>query len=211
MEAIRDIQIHPIKMKHLITIFIIFSLFSCAQNQEKVTVTGADSIELTAESDNNLKEVPVESKAGTQTDSGSCDKTALEFVKLNNKNTRADFFHQLDSVRKAQYPNNDHEPAIFVDLTPKLLDKFLKDLNKDQLVKTGNFDKEYYFKIAPLQFSDSKKCKDKISITFYKETCSFILVIHNEFFAEGCQESSVTYGFQINGDKISDFARNEAG
>lgn len=195
MEAILDIQIHPIKMKHLITIFIIFFSFSCAQNQEKVTVTGADSTEL----------------AGTQIDSGSCDKTALDFVKLTNKNTRSGFFNQLDSARKAQYPNNDHEPAIFVDLTPELLDKFLKDLNKDQLVKTGNFDKEYYFNIAPLQFSDSKKCKDKISITFYKETCSFILVIHNEFFAEGCQESSITYGFEINGDKISDFTRNEAG
>jgi hypothetical protein len=79
------------------------------------------------------------------------------------------------------------------------------------LAKTGNFDKEYYFNIAPLQFSDSKKCKDKISITFYKETCSFILVIHNEFFADWCQESSVTYGFEINGDKISDFRRNVAG
>jgi hypothetical protein len=198
-------------MKHLIFILTIFLLFGCAENQEKVSVAKTDSVGLTPGSGKNVEKVFLESKSGTQTDSGPCDKTALEFLKLNNKNTRADFFHQLDSVRKLQFPNNDQDTAIFVDLTPKLLATFLKDLNKDQLVKTGHFDKGYYFNIAPQQFSDSRKCKDRISINFDRKTCSFYITIYNEFFAEWCQESTVTYGFKIKGDKISGFTRNEAG
>lgn len=147
----------------------------------------------------------------TQIDTISYDKRALEFLKLTNKNIQTDFFHQLDSIRKVQYPKNDQDTAIFVDLTPKLLDKFLRDLNEDEFSKAGNFEKEYNFNIAPPKYTDSKECSDKISITFDKRTCSFRLVIYNEFFAEWCQESIVVYGFKIKGNKISDFRRNEAG
>lgn len=135
----------------------------------------------------------------------------MDFLKLTDKTIQADFFHKLDSIRKVQYPKNDQDTAIFVDLTPKLMDIFIKDLNKDELNKTGSFEKEYNFNIAPPKYKDSKECIDKISLSFDKETCSFRLVIFNEFFAEWCQESSVFYGFQINGDKILDFGRNEAG
>ena len=124
---------------------------------------------------------------------------------------QADFFRQLDSIRKVQYPKNNLDTSIFVDLTPKLLDRFIKDLNKDELSKTGEFEKEYNFNIAPRQYADSKECKDKISITFDKNTCSFRLVIFNEFFAEWCQESTVIYGFEIDGDKILNLGRNDAG
>jgi len=198
-------------MRHLIIISTIFLLIGCADNQKKETPIASDRLELIPEPDKNLKEEHLESKADTQIDSTSCDKTALDFLKLANKNIQTDFFHQLDSIRKVQYPKNDQETAIFVDLTPKLLDKFLRDLNKDEFSKTGNFEKEYNFNIAPPKYTDSKECKDKISITFDKRTCSFRLVINNEFFAEWCQESTVIYGFKINGNKISDFGRNEAG
>lgn len=135
----------------------------------------------------------------------------MDFLKLEDKTVQADFFHQLDSIRKVQYPKNDQDTAIFVDITPKLLDKFILDLNKDQLYKNDEFEKEYNFNIAPPQYTDSKKCKDRVSVAFDKKTCNFRLIVFNEFFAEWCQESAVIYAFKINGGKILDLVRNEAG
>ena len=197
----------PFKMRHLIIISAVFVLMSCLDNQKKPSPIASDRLELTPGPDKNLKEEHLE----TKTDITACDKTALDFLKLANKNIQTDFFHQLDSIRKVQYPQNDQDKAIFVDLTPALLDRFLRDLNKSEFSKTGKFKKEYYFGIAPPKYTDSKECKDAISITFDKKTCSFLLVIYNEFPEEWCQESSVIYGFKINGNRISDFGRNEAG
>jgi hypothetical protein len=198
-------------VRHLIIISTILFFLGCINNREKETSTATDRLEVLPEPDSNLKEEYLKSKSDDQRDTVSCDKTAMDFLKLSDKTIRADFFHQLDSIRKDHYPKNDQDTAIFVDLTPKLLDKFIKDLNKDQLYKTGEFEKEYNFNIAPPQYTDSKECKDKVSLTFDKKTCSFRLIIFNEFFAEWCQESTVVYAFKINGDKIWDFGRNEAG
>jgi hypothetical protein len=197
-------------MKQQIIIASIFLLTGSTDNQKK-TSTAPDRLELNPKPEKKLKEEHLQSKAGTQMDTISCDNTPLEFLKLMDKHIKAGFFQQLDSIRKVQYSKNDQDTDIFVDLTPKLLDKFLKDLNKDQLAKTGNFEKEYNFNIAPKKYKDSKECKDKISITYDKKYCGFRLVIYNEFFAEWCQESTVVYGFKINGDRIYDFSRNEAG
>ncbi len=140
-----------------------------------------------------------------------CDKTAIDILILLDQKNQADFFHQLDSLRRSQYPDNDQDTAIFFDITPKLLNRFLRDLNKDQLIKTGKFEKVYYFNIAPAGYKDSKKCTDKISLRFSKETCSFHITIFNEFFAEWCQESTVSYIFQVKGNKISFLDRYETG
>lgn len=198
-------------MRYFIIISTMLLLISCLDNQKKRAAIPYDSLELTPGPDRNLKEIHSENNTNIQRDTTKCDKTALDFLKLANKKIQADFFHQLDSTKKVQYPNKDQDTAIFVDLTPKLLDRFLSDLNKEGFYKTGNFEKEYYFNIAPQGYTDSKECKDKISITFDKSTCSFRLVINNKFPADWCQESSVIYWFKINGNKISAFGRNEAG
>ncbi len=151
------------------------------------------------------------SKTNVQINTTSCDTSPIAFLKLTEKKIQVDFFHQLDSIKKDQYPNDDLDTNIFVDITPKLLNKFLGDLNEELFIETGSFEKEYNFNIAPPQFVDSKECLDKISITFEKNTCSFHMIIYNEFFADWCQESTVVYGFKIIGNKISDFRRNEAG
>lgn len=149
--------------------------------------------------------------SSTTSDTASCDKTAMAFLKLAEKSIQADFFHQLDSIKKVQYPQNEQDTTIFVDLTPRLLNMFLEDMKEGEFSKTSKFEKEYNFNIAPPDYTDSKECKDKISITFDKRTCSFLLVIYNEFFAEWCQESTILYEFKITDNKIYDLRRNTAG
>lgn len=172
-------------MKQILVISTLFLLIACVDKSKNVSSTTSDT--------------------------ASCDKSAVAFLKLANNSFQADFFHQLDSIKKVQYPQNDQDAAIFVDLTPKLLNMFLKDMKEGEFSKTNKFEKEYNFNIAPPDYTDSKECKDKISITFDKRTCSFLLVIYNEFFAEWCQESTIFYEFKIAGDKIYDLRRNIAG
>jgi len=100
-----------------------------------------------------------------------------------------------------------------IDLNPTLLAQFLKDINQKALVNNGQFEKEYHFNIAPKGYSDPKTCKDKISIEFYPDKCGYRMVIWNTFLVETdwCTESQVIYSFEIRGDQIMDFHRNEAG
>lgn len=198
-------------MRYLVIFTIISLLIGCADNPKKETTIASDRLELIPEPDKNLKEENLALKEDQPIDTTTCEKTALDFLRLANKNIQTDFFHQLDSIRKVQYPENDQDTAIFVDLTPKLLNKFLRDLNKDVFSKTGNFEKDYNFNIAPPKYTDSKECKDNISITFDKRACSFRLVICNEFFAEWCQESVVVYTLKADGNKILLIWRDVAG
>jgi len=139
--------------------------------------------------------------------------SAVDFIKLENKGLQKSFFTQLDSIRKVQYPDNDQETEIFVDLTPRLLNQFLKDINKDYLIKNGDFEKEYNFNISPPDYTDHIDCKDKIKIKYYPNSCSFRMEIHNTFLVPDnwCTESMVVYGFTIRDGKITDFGRNVAG
>lgn len=144
-------------------------------------------------------------------DSETCQ--ASDFLKLQDEKLQNIFFQQLDSTTHIQYPNNDQEKEIMIDLTPNLLMQFLRDVDKTALLKTGRFEKEYHFNIAPKGFSDPETCKDKISIEFYPQNCSYRMMIWNTFLAEPdwCAESQVIYNFEINNDKITGLTRNEAG
>ena len=150
-------------------------------------------------------------KSDFNVDSVTCQR--LDFLKLQDKKLQNIFFKQLDSTRHIQYPNNDQEKEIMIDLNQKLLDQFLKDIDQTAFSKTGRFEKEYHFNIAPKGYSDPAICKDKISIEFYPENCSYRMMIWNTFLAEPdwCTESQVIYSFEIKGDKIAGFERNEAG
>lgn len=141
------------------------------------------------------------------------DCSANDFLSLKNEKVSNQLFFKLDSIRSYQYPNNDQEVNISVDLTKEYLNKFLADIDKDILSKTGRYENEYHFNIAPKGYTDPKKCMDKISVEFSSTDCSYRMVIYNTFLVEPdwCTESAVIYSFKIKNKTIVDFYRNEAG
>ena len=203
-------------MKNLIYILTFLSIFGCNNSETKNDSSTSDRLELIPEPDRDLREeyeqsIIKESKPAF--DTNICSSEAIDFLKLKEKDLRTQFFFSLDSIRKVQYPNDDQENSIMVDLTPEYLNKLLADINYDSLKQNSRFVKEYHFNIAPENFTDPKICKDKIEITFDKTTCKFRLRIYNTFLAEPnwCTESSVIYVFGIKNNRIVDFWRNEAG
>ena len=140
--------------------------------------------------------------------------SAKDLLELRNPALQYDFFRQLDSIRKVQYPNNDQDTNNSVDITPNLLRKFLAEINADTLQQNEIYEGYYFFNIAPPQYVDSKKCRDKITIQYFGKECGFRIIIDNVYLVEkeGCiGGSQVLYGFKIVGGKIVDFTRNEAG
>lgn len=141
------------------------------------------------------------------------DCSPTDFTKLNDKKLQDDFFKQRDSVQKAQYPNSDQDIKNSVDLTRQMLMQFLKDFNIETFKKTGTYENYYFFNISPPQFKDSKVCKDKISVQYFKESCTYRMIIENVYMVEkdciGGQQ--VSYTFKIIKNKIADFGRDEAG
>ncbi|MES2616691.1 MAG: hypothetical protein V4613_02370 [Bacteroidota bacterium] len=197
-------------MRQLIIIASIFLQIGCTNNQKTEAPVASDTIKLTTDSSKTHNEEHLVPTEDPQIVSIPCNKTALDFLKLKDKKIQASLFHQIDSIRKVHYSNGEDTFYSF-DITPKLLDKFIKDINKDQFVKTREFEKEYNFNIDSSMGKDPKPCKDNISISFEKKNCRFRLIIVNVFYVEWCHESSVVYYFSINGDRISDFWRGEAG
>lgn len=136
---------------------------------------------------------------------------ASDILNLKNPAIQKSFFRQLDSILKIQYPNNDQEKDIFVDLTPKMLNQFLSDLDTNVLIKNGAFDKSYHFNIAPPMYKDTKACSDQITLEYDIHSNYFSLIIGNRFYAEWCQESAVRYFFIITNKKVLLLDRTEAG
>jgi len=202
-------------MKNLIYILTVLIFFGCGNSEKKETTTNSDRMELVPEPDKDLGEEYEKSivKDSGQINSSTCKGKTVDFLKLKNKELQADFFSKLDSIRKVQYPDNDQETSIMVDLTPEYLIKFLNDIDLDSLKVNKEFEEGYHFNIAPKDYTDPEVCKDKIAVSFEVENCSFRLNIYNTFLVEPnwCTESMVVYGFKIKNDKIVDFWRQEAG
>lgn len=201
-------------MKYFTYIMIVLTIFGC-ENSKKDNTFDSDKMELVSGPDKFLKEESKKSITGSseQTVSITCSGKAIDFLKFKGEKLLADFFFKLDSIRKLQYPNNDQETSIMVDLTQEYLMVFLSDINSDSLNANKRFEKEYHFNIAPKDYIDPKICKDKIAVSFDAENCSFRLNVYNTFLVETdwCTESMVVYGFKIKNDKIVDFWRQEAG
>lgn len=162
---------------------------------------------------------PSEDSAKTRTDTTAHSTNtfhqtqvgAKDILYLNNPTLQSSFFSQLDSMLNIQYQNHDQEKDIFVDLTPKMLEQFLRDLDTNQLIKTGAFEISYHFNIAPPKYKDTKACSDQITIEYDSKSKFFILTIGNRFYYEWCQESSVRYTFTITQKGIRLIDRTEAG
>lgn len=140
--------------------------------------------------------------------------SAKDFLLLRDKGVQADFFRQRDSVQKIQYPLDDQDKFNSVDITSKMLQQFLKDIDINQLLKTDNFESSYFFNISPPQFKDSKKCKDVIKVQYFHSSCTFRLVIDNVYLVQDTDcigGTQVMYSFKIINGRISDFGRDEAG
>ena len=148
-----------------------------------------------------------------ETESRKCAGTISDFLRLQRKELQDDLLAKIDSTRKVQYPDNDQESSIMVDLTAEYLTRFLNDIEIDTLTQNRRFEKEYHFNSAPEGYTDPAECKDKIVVSFDDQNCSFRLDIHNTFLVEPswCTESLVVYGFKINSSKVTGFWRQEAG
>ena len=202
-------------MKHIIYILILLTVIGCGNYEKNNSPTISDRVELVPELDKALKEEYEKSiaKESQETDSINCTGKILDFLKLKDNELQTIFFSKLDSIRKVQYPDNNQEISIMVDLTPKYLNKFLSDIISDSLSTIKRYEKEYHFNIAPKDFTDPEICMDKITVNFDVEHCSFRLNVFNTFLVEPnwCKESKVVYGFKIKSGKIIDFWRQEAG
>jgi len=191
-------------MKTIFYILIILLIAGC-NNPRHNQKSANESLELLSEPDKNLED----------TLKVAVDKicSAVDFMKLSQKEIQITFFHNLDSIRKVQYPANDQENCNSVDMTPYLLNDFLKSIDEEAFQKSGEFECVYNFNIACPDFTDSEICKDKISIKYFEKTCCFRLVIENIYMVEGdcIGGSQVVYGFDIQNDRIVNFSRQEAG
>lgn len=202
-------------MKYLIYIGTLLAFLGWGNSQNNVAITTRENIGIALKPDKELRKNHETSlvQASTKVVSGSCFQKPSDFLTLKNKEIQSTFFYKLDSTRKVQYPENDQEISMMVDLTPEYLNKFIADINLDTLLVNKRFGKEYHFNISPNGYSDPKRCKDKIEVIFDEKQCTFRLNIYNTFLVEPnwCTESMVVYGFSILNGKIVDFGRQEAG
>jgi hypothetical protein len=196
-------------------LLLLLSCMACANVETKEAPSTAERMELVPEPDKDLREqsekqTEVEPK---QIHAPHCDASITDFLRLTDVNMQAQLFAHMDSVRTIQYPDQDQETSIMVDLTPEYLNKFLVDLNLDSFATHMHFEQEYHFHVAPKDFTDPPKCTDKISVRFDTVDCSFHLYVMNTFLVEPdwCTENMVVYGFKIEKDRILDFWRQEAG
>jgi hypothetical protein len=199
-------------MKTIIFIFISLTFIGCRNSEANAKASESDRFELLPESDKDLQEEN-KKKLKAKKYSSKTNYVAADFLKLKNNTLQIIFFNKLDSIRKVQYPKNNHEVSIMVDLTPKYLNDFLTSINLDSLSQNNMFGKDYHFNVAPKGYSDPKVCDDRIEVYFDKSNCQFTMKIYNTFLVENdwCTESMVIYGFTISGKSIVSFSRNEAG
>ncbi len=196
-------------MKTLLYLFLL-TIIACADPTQK-DKSSANSIEPIPEPDKKESESTVSAQKPN-----NC--SASDFLKLKDKNLQDDFFRQLDSLRKSQYRINDPDTKSSVDITQNLLKKFLKEVNIDTLQKNGTYECFYFFNIAPPEFVDSKKCKDKITIQYLSETCEFRMMVDNVYLVDVEDDkpyciggAQVVYDFKILDGKIVDFRRGLIG
>ena len=187
-------------MKYLILFSLI--LFSCNNDTNLQTSSMAST--------DSLKKLKDTTHLSQDTFSLTQTK-ASDILQLKLPVIQKSFFRQLDSMLKIQYPNNDQEKDIFVDLKPNMLNQFLSDLDTNLLIKKGAFDKSYHFNIAPPMYKDTKTCSDQITLEYDVHSNYFSLIISNRFYAEWCQESAVRYFFILTKKKVILLDRTEAG
>lgn len=202
-------------MRTLIQILAILTLIGCSNSAEQRKVS--ETIQTESQSFTDTAIIVEETQKviykTEQIKTSNCSGTITDFLELKNKDLQLDLFAKIDSIRKIQYPDNDQETSIMIDLKAEYLIRFLNDIDIDSLTQNQRVEKEYHFDLAPEGFTDPADCKDKIKVSFDQKNCSIRLNIYNTFLVEPnwCTESMVVYDFKIKNDRIIDFSRQEAG
>ena len=206
---------HIKKMKTLIYILTVLTLIGCSNSNDNGKVYEPIETESQSLADSTIEaeETQTANNEIEQIELRKCSGTICDFLKLDQQDLQTDLFVKIDSIRNVQYPDNDQDTTIMVDLTAEYLARFLNDVDVDSLTNNQRFEKEYHFNIAPKGYTDPTDCKDKIEVSFDDKDSSFRLNIYNTFLVEPnwCTESMVVYGFKIKNSKIVDFWRQEAG
>lgn len=197
-------------MKKALCLIALLCIASCNNKKEQLKKS---RLELLPEPDKELTKAHDKNSDTKVTATVKSTCFAVDFIALKNKDLQKNLFKQLDSIIKIQYPNNNQELYNSVDLTPKMLNQFLKDIDLESLEKNDQFEQFYNFNISHPNFKDSPICRDQVAVLFLKENCRFRITIDNVYMVEGdcIGGSQVIYGFQIKDSEIIDFWRDEAG
>ena len=141
----------------------------------------------------------------------ACD--AASITRLLEPALFESFFHCVDSMRRVHYPDDDQDTTIAVDLSPYMLEEFLRQVDYDEFQRIGECGVGFQFNIAPKGHRDPPACRDSVWVHFSPERCGFRMVVKSTFLVEPnwCIEHNVSYGFRIGKDRVVDFGRNEAG
>ena len=136
-------------MKTLIYILTVLTIIGCSNSNDngKVTETIETDSQSLTDSTIEVEETQTANNEIEQIESSKCSGTISDFLKLNQQDLQTDLFVKIDSIRKIQYPENDQETSIMVDLTAEYLTRFLNDIDADSLTKNQQFEKEYHFNI----------------------------------------------------------------
>lgn len=143
--------------------------------------------------------------------SAACD--AADLKRLREPALFRSFFQCVDSMRRVDYPNDDQDTTIAVDLSPSMLEELLRQADFEEFQRTGECGVGFQFNIAPKGHRDPPACRDSVWVHFAPDRCEFRMVIKSTFLDEPnwCIEHNVSYGFRIGMDRILGFGRNEAG
>lgn len=193
-------------------LLLLLHFFGCHAPASESESQQEHNRELVPEPDKSFKEA-LENEEISKKSNSNCSMVASDFLLMRSKHLQEQFFYNIDSIRKIQYPNEAVDTSILADITPYYLNVFLRDINIETLVLHKAFSKSYHFNYAPEGYSDPKVCDDDIRLYFDTSTCSFRLVLYNTFLVEPdwCTESAVIYHFKIENDRITSFGRQEAG
>jgi len=203
-------------MKKLSVLVSLFFIVSCSPSQTEIPKTTRKSLSDTTDQHKSVLRTDAPEKEEIIPENFSkLDTTcsAITFLNLKNSEVQNSFFQELDSAPRHQYTEIIQDTNIMVDITPKYLLLFLDAIDEKSLKEANYFSQDYHFNIAPPQYSDPKKCTDRIAITYNPDSRSFTLQVFNTFLVEPdwCTESMVIYMFKLQGGSITNFARHEAG
>ncbi|WP_334126806.1 hypothetical protein [Empedobacter brevis] len=172
-------------MKNLFLLIVLIVCVSCLQNTKNADKTGENKTE------NNL------------------DCKPEDILILTRKDMETEFFRKLDAVISKQYPEEKEKQTI--DITPELLNQFLRDLNINTLKNDSVFQKKYGVKLTS-ENTETRNESNTMELMYFPQDCTYRLSVNNYYETnEFSDERSVSYSFKIENGHVTAFRRQEAG
>lgn len=185
--------------------------YTCSFNGQKINYKIGSNIQ--TNNNSNKDSVNLKGNDSIQIVELITTGTSVDFLLLKDSTLQEDFFSLLSSAQKADSDVNNAEITYLLDITPELLNQLLVEIDIDSLKINNWFENEYDLDIGTEDYKESDLCKDKIILSFNKETLSFTLMMRDSFLnkADWCNETCVGYIFKIENNKIAEFRRFLAG